>query len=378
VPIGGYQLQSSALITAAGCAALHLVRGDLPVALTRRAVGSFCAWEGRIETSYKGIVACISFIQTGQLASLRLALRFWSKLLQPARRHGIGVSRLRLWLISSQSVQIFAFVLWRRRLDYVAAVDKLKQQYGWCLLTSEDWRARALALRPDPESPEQARRVCLAVYAEVLYAACQRPELVEQAYLELYNYLWPVAWHLHNDDPNALAQEALVRVFESFQASSQRGRERCRQPKAFLAFAIWQLRAGQKSMLRQEARLRRESPLEEENGEPGESQPNTRRALIQEAEILEEISQERAQHQAAIILRVAQAVLGCLYTAWAKTRLRKQMQVVVYTFFDRLGDLDLSAQLHTTKNHIQVLRNRGLDKMDMCLAENLARGGYDE
>lgn len=263
-------------------------------------------------------------------------------------------------------------------MDYVAAVDNLKQQYGWRLLTSEEWQAKALALCADPASMDQARRTCLTVYAEVLHSACQTPELAEQAYLELYNFLWPVAWHLRNDDPNALAQDALVRVFESFQAGGPRGRERCREPKAFLAFAMWQLRAGQKTMIRQEARLRREAPLEEEDGEPSESQPNTHRALTQEAEILEEISRERAQHQAAIILRVAQAALGCLYTAWAKTRLRKQIQVVVYTFFDRLGDLDLAAQLQTTKNHIQVLRNRGLDKLDTCLAENMARGGYDE
>ena len=262
-------------------------------------------------------------------------------------------------------------------MDYVATVENLNQQYGWRLLTSGDWQAQAYAMCADPASLEQARRVCLAVYAEVLHTACQRPELAEQAYLELYNYLWPVAWHLRNDDPNVLAQEALVRVFESFQTGSTHG-QRCREPKAFLAFAIWQLRAGQKSMLRQEAHLRRESPLDEENSEHDELRPSTRRALIQEAEILEEISQERAQHAAAMILRVAQAALGCLYMAWSKTRLRRQIQVVVYTFFDRLSDPDLAAQFQTTKNHIQVLRNRGLDKMDMCLAENLARGAYDE
>ena len=103
-------------------------------------------------------------------------------------------------------------------MDYVAAVDNLKQQYGWRLLTSEEWQAKALALCADPASMDQARRTCLTVYAEVLHSACQTSELAEQAYLELYNFLWPVAWHLHNDDPNALAQDALVRVFESFQA----------------------------------------------------------------------------------------------------------------------------------------------------------------
>jgi hypothetical protein len=131
---------------------------------------------------------------------------------------------------------------------------RLAAQYGWRLLTVNDWVSAAREIDPTPEDPKAARYALLRAYAAVLFAACGETRDAgrrEQAYRELYDYLWQQAYYWHQELACRIAQEAMVLVFRSF---VEPGLKRCADPPAFLSFAHSKLNDARKRVYK-EARV---------------------------------------------------------------------------------------------------------------------------
>jgi DNA-directed RNA polymerase specialized sigma24 family protein len=242
----------------------------------------------------------------------------------------------------------------------VGAVRRLAQQYQWHLLTETDWVNAASAIVHEPVDAQAARRAGLTVYSQVLYQACQDPARCEQAYRELYDYLWPQAHHKALELANDAAQVAIELVFRSFQDPTL---TKCKEPKAFLHFAQSKLRDALDRVNKQQGRLH--EPLD---FSPYQSDP----APTPEEQVLkDETDAERAQWRSAAIQRVALQVLTCLRQLWQDKRLHQQLKTLILTFMDRINDEEIASRLQTARNNVQVLRSRGLDKLRVCLSQRL-------
>jgi len=251
------------------------------------------------------------------------------------------------------------------------AVRRLAQQYQWQFLTESAWVQAALAIDPAPVDAKMARRACLTVYSQVLYQACQDPACWEQAYRELYDYLWPQAQYKAPHLANDAAQIAIELIFRSFRDPNL---AKCNNPKTFLYFAQFKLRDAF-------SRLRKQPDQRHDvvdfsldwSGNPDDplgQLPDP--ALTPEEQVVEEeTNQARAQWRASAIQRIACQVLRCLSQLWLKKRLQKQLKALIITFLDGLDDLAIAARLETTHTNVQVLRSRGLDKLRGCLSQHL-------
>jgi hypothetical protein len=115
------------------------------------------------------------------------------------------------------------------------AVAHLIARHDWQLLDCDEFVRRTLAeLHTDVAADPQ--RAAIYTYSKALHLACSGadgPERQRRAYTELFRYLYDSARRRYPDVCHDAARRALERVFTSF--------ERCRQPGAFLAFALQHL-----------------------------------------------------------------------------------------------------------------------------------------
>lgn len=128
-----------------------------------------------------------------------------------------------------------------------AAVDRLVERHRWALLPQAEFVRRTAELLAAGQTSEPYR-AAVAVYCRALHAACSGREGEQRqnlAYGELFRYLYDSA-RAYPDVREDVTQQALERTFRSF--------ERCREPGAFLAFALMHLADAARAMRRQERR----------------------------------------------------------------------------------------------------------------------------
>lgn len=261
---------------------------------------------------------------------------------------------------------------------------RLAAQYRWRLLSVDAWVAAARQIDPAPADAKASRRALLDAYAAVLFSACGEPVdsgRREQAYRELYDYLWQQAYYWHPELACDIAQEAVVLVFRSFVEPQL---ARCAVPAAFLDFAHGKLRDARKRVFRERAVPPNWAPLPEEcspdadaGRSAGRALPDNRpgpEELLIDAETAAETQAERQRWLATAQPRVISAILTSLLELWRKSRLRRQVAAVIHTYIDRASDTEIASCLGTTAVNVQPLRSRGLDKLAEQLAIRLALG----
>lgn len=127
-----------------------------------------------------------------------------------------------------------------------ASVDRLIRSWGWQLIESEAWVRQSAELVLAGSSADPSRAAML-VYSQALHAACSGNEGLQrqnQAYGELFRYLFDGARRRYPEIAEDAAQRAVERVFARF--------SRCHTPGAFLAFAFQQLMDSARAVRRQE------------------------------------------------------------------------------------------------------------------------------
>jgi len=263
---------------------------------------------------------------------------------------------------------------------YLFEARRLAAQYHWRLLPAEAWAAAAQQIAPAPADVKAVRRALYTTYGVVLVAACTAPAdsvRREQAYRELYDYFWREAYYWDAEAACDIAQEAIVLVFRSF---TEPGLARCTDPATFLDFAHGKLRAARTSVWREDARLRQQVSLPEEDGVCEEGDRSAGRELAdtragpEETALRREAEAEREGWLKATEPRVITATLASLLELWRKSRLRRQVATVIYTYLDRAADAEIASRLGTTPVNVQPLRSRGLDKLAEQLEVRLALG----
>ncbi len=216
-------------------------------------------------------------------------------------------------------------------------------RHGWNLLDESTLAAHATHLLAAVTNPTrtQAERACQQVYARTLYAAAQDPARQAATYRELHAYLYRIAQRQRPDLAADAAQEAIVLVYQNIQT--------CRDPAAFLKFAIYQLLTA----------FHRLAPRHEEASLDGmlelgaEGEPAVE--LIDDAPSLEAEVEER--EVVASFLRWLRGVIE------ANPRARNQLLAVAMKYLEGRDDADIAATLGTTVANVQVLRSRGLEKL---------------
>ena len=247
---------------------------------------------------------------------------------------------------------------------YQAALRSLAARFRWGLLTESAWIAAAGQINPNPMDARAARQACLTVYSRVLYEACQDRGRQDQAYRELFDYLYPQAYARDAGLAFEAAQEAIVLVYRSF---TEPKLAKCQQPETFLCFAQGKLRDAFKRLYyarkQENQNVSLDSPPDDDDQGDGYRLPGPAHQISG----AEPPDDEREQWLTAVVYRVAERVLHCLRTLWQQRPLRTQVQILLLTFMDRTADAQIAAQLHKTTTAIQSLRTRALDRLCVCL-----------
>jgi RNA polymerase sigma factor (sigma-70 family) len=223
------------------------------------------------------------------------------------------------------------------------AVDRLLARHSWQLLDRAEFARRALAhLRGGAAS--DAQRAATHAYALALHAACAGRDGVEQqnrAYAELFRYLYDIALQRYPNAHEEIAQRALAHTYITF--------DRCRQPGAFLAFAIQQLLDTARSLRREPPARSLAEPGGEAGVELGELLADERQTDPSDAVIAGEL-QARFAQLAAEFLRV-------------HPRAARQFDALRLKFIDGLDDQTIAEQLGNSVRNVYVLRARAIEKL---------------
>ena len=224
------------------------------------------------------------------------------------------------------------------------AADRLLARHRWRLLDRADLARRVLEhLRGGGAG--DAQRAATHAYSLALHAACSGGEGRERqnrAYDELFRYLYDIALQRFPGAHEEIAQRALARTYTAF--------ERCRQPGAFLAFAIQQLLDTARS-------LRREQPPTQSLAEPGgpdqaplgELLPDERQSDPADLAIAGELRARFAQLAAEFLGRHPRAA--------------RQFEALRLKFIDGLDDQTIAERLGNSVRNVYVLRARAIEKL---------------
>jgi RNA polymerase sigma factor (sigma-70 family) len=211
-------------------------------------------------------------------------------------------------------------------------VRALIEKYDWALLREDDLVGLVLGSVQPGISAAEVDRLARHHYTMVLYEACGQAENLdrrEQAYRELFRFLFRAAHNRYPDLAEDVTQRAIVLVYEQI--------DRCRSPGTFLAFALNKLRHA----FQQEQRARgREIPWDE----TGRGNRESRQAGP---------SSELDQRER---LRVVLDAIGRLPD-------ERQRQTILLKFLGGLSDEAIGARLEITAGHVRVLRHRGISRL---------------
>lgn len=223
------------------------------------------------------------------------------------------------------------------------AAEVVLSRHDWRLLDKFAVAAQVATRWERLSAPTQveAERACQQVYAQHLYATVQDVTHREVAYRELHAYLYRIALRQRPELAEDAAQEAILLVYEKLAT--------CRDPSAFLKFAIYQLLTAFHRLTPSQ----REFSLEgwyEVSGDEAESQWR-----VAEAPALEVQAAER--DEAIQLLRWLHAVIT------ANPRARNQILAVALKYLEGLEEEEIAEMLGTSVANVYVLRNRGLAKL---------------
>jgi RNA polymerase sigma factor (sigma-70 family) len=226
----------------------------------------------------------------------------------------------------------------------VEAVDGLLARHQWQLLDRAEFARRALD-HWSGGGASDAQRAATHIYSLALHTACSGGEGAERqnrAYTELFRYLYDIAFQRYPGAHEEVAQRALVHIYTSF--------ERCRQPGAFLAFAIQQLLDTARS-------LQREQPPE---------RSLAARSAAGAAELGELLVDEQQPDPSELLIAEE---LRARFALLADEFLRKhprashQFAALRLKFIDGLDDQTIAEQLGNTIPNVYVLRARAIEKL---------------
>jgi RNA polymerase sigma factor (sigma-70 family) len=223
------------------------------------------------------------------------------------------------------------------------AADRLLTRHRWQLLERAELARRALEQLRHGAAGD-AQRAATHAYSLALHAACSGGEGIERqnrAYAELFRYLYDIALQRYHSAHEEIAQRALADTYAAF--------ERCRQPGAFLAFAIQQLLDTARSM-------RREQPPAQSLAAPG----------VDKAALGELLPDERQGDPAdTVIAGELQARFAQLAAEFLRRhpRASRQFAALRLKFIDGLDDQTIAEQLGNSVRNIYVLRARAIEKL---------------
>jgi DNA-directed RNA polymerase specialized sigma24 family protein len=224
--------------------------------------------------------------------------------------------------------------------------DRLLSRYGWRLLGCEELARRA-ATHLSAGVATDARRAVIHAYCLALYDACSGREGRERqdlGYTELHRYLYDSARARYADVCDDATQRALEHIFASF--------DRCRQPGAFLAFALQHLLDAARAVRRHEAwhgPSLSTPTVENGDGELGDLLPDPR----QPDPVVTTLDDERR----ARLERYANDYLR------AHPRAKDQLAALWLKYIEGLDDEAIGRRLGKTVNNVYILRSRAVARL---------------
>lgn len=231
---------------------------------------------------------------------------------------------------------------WRRCSD---AVDRLIARHGWQLLDREEFVRRADAhlcagVAADP------RRAAIYTYSHALHAACSGDEGAQRqnlGYTELFHYLYDSARHRYPDVCDDATQRALETVFTAF--------TRCRQPGAFLAFALQYLMDAAKALRRQQEHCLQSLAM------PVGAGDDTLEDVLPDRPEADPAAQVVAEEQCQSVADAAAAFLR------SHPRARQQVAALWLKHVEGLDEATISRRLGKPVKSMYVLRSRAIEKL---------------
>jgi RNA polymerase sigma factor (sigma-70 family) len=225
------------------------------------------------------------------------------------------------------------------------AVAVLRARYDWRLLDDEEFVRQTIEHLQSGVASDPYRAATHA-YCLALYRACSGYEgdaRQELGYTELFRYLYNIAYHRYYDHCDDVTQQAIERIFSSF--------ERCRQPGAFLAFALQHLRDAVRTLRRQQQSHAPQS-LDEMIGEERNAQevvlPDPRIGLLE---------QVIAQEQWSAVKQIVENFLR------DHPRSRKQLTALLLKYVVGMDDQAISQAMGMPIQSVYVLRSRAIKKL---------------
>jgi RNA polymerase sigma-70 factor, ECF subfamily len=216
-------------------------------------------------------------------------------------------------------------------------------KHDWALVSEANLLELVLDAHPSVRATDNLERLIKNYYIAALHAACRQTEDLdrhERGYQELFRHLYRAAYNQWPDLAEDVTQQALLLVYEQI--------DRCREPVAFLAFALNKLRGAFQQIRRIEGN---HLPL---------AGADQRSAVIDQAILGSPLFEQEALH--------------ILFDA-IKRLPDKQRQTIVLKFFRGLNDEDISERVGVRVGHVRVLRHRSLAQLrnDLSLCEYFER-----
>lgn len=210
-------------------------------------------------------------------------------------------------------------------------VRELRTRYQWTVGSPEELVASVLRSIDAQHQPGTLPSLVVSHYMAALYAACRQSvdeDLRTRAYTELFHALYRVASRRWPDIAHEVVQRALHLVHEHLEA--------CREPRAFLEFALFKQLQAAKDVIREQSRdlSLADVPEDDKYGE----QPALDEQLLGTEQL--------------------QVLVDALKQLDEPTR-----QTIVLKYFEGLSDTEIGERINKTPSHVRVLRNRGIERL---------------
>lgn len=226
---------------------------------------------------------------------------------------------------------------------------RLVARNRWRLVSAADLAARAMAELPrrrDLAGEHVLERLIVSLYVEALYHACSRAEGDARwalGYSELADYLHAVARAKYGAVAEDAAREAVLATLESFGA--------CRNPRAFLMFALQRLWTCVRRLRRQEPprATSLDQPAGDLDGPPL-------------GERVEDPGSDPADQYGSreLVGEVARAAAAFHRD---HPRARDQFAALYLKYIELLSDQEIGQALGTSPENVYVLRSRAKKRL---------------
>lgn len=234
--------------------------------------------------------------------------------------------------------------------------QELLGRYQWSLVDAYELADRAAELLSCSDGHPSAAHACLQAYAAELHRVIQGDdrELLEQAFTELWHYLWPVARNkVGAKRADEFAQRALVIVWEK--------RTKCRRPASFFNWATIILI----NEIRQDYRNRTRPTDAAETKETGKKRAARE---ITMTDLVEQDDEREAFRATGIgqvedeLLReeALQQLLQALHDALPGAN---QVAVIVALFLEERNPAEIAAEMNCTVQYVYVQKSRAMKRL---------------